>query len=810
MSDPVGSANGGSDAGRTWDDEISLRSVIGAVRTRWYVVLPVFLLVLGLGTWRTMSEPRRYRASTTVRVPQQRSPISGIGPTGAGVDYRIDRMVAEQRVIASGEVANIVARRLGLRLRIAEPRFLPRSRVFGEQPPIVDSTATGAELTLRFGDNDYVLLSEGAEAARAPYGQPVTSRGVTLTVPARPAVEGNRVVLEIVPLQVAVGDVLGSMGTMVMERTDIIEISYTGIDPVTVQQTTNEIATAYAEFSRFKQVQEQEKKVQHIARSLAEQETRIDAAQAALKNFKEDNRLTNVTAEQTALQARISAAQTAHSEMQVEATVYQSLLARVTDADTTDQQLRRMLGNEAVSQNPRVHTLSERWFALEKERQEKLALGRTSRNEDVIAIDSLIRQTKLDLQNATAVYLQSLQARMRANEEQLAQLRESTTRFPSLSAEEANLEGRFKSLQTIYDQLQREYQLARIDQSIQSDVVLLLDKASLPMWPVSPNRKRDVLLAGALGLLLGTLIAVLLDRMDTSVRSPDEVRERLDVPVLAMIPAIKVDYAPSAAPGATLERLVTHADPRSPVAESYRSFRTNLAFARAHQNVRTLVLTSPGPADGKSTTVANLAITFAQQGQRTLLIDADLRRAVLDKTFNVPRSPGLTEVIVGSTPLAEAVNQTEVPNLFVLGSGQFPPNPSELLGSPAMRAVLEQAKAQFDVILFDSPPLLAVTDAAVLSTMVDGSILVIRMGKTAREAARRALSQLRAVHARILGTLLNDVSAKSGGYGGYGYTYYAYYGSEASGNGNGNGKNVFGRLKDLAGKRSAARPRVGK
>ena len=806
--DAVTGTSAGSEGGKSWDDDISLRSIVAAMRGRWYVVLPIFLLVLGLGTWRTMSEPRRYRASTTVRVPQQRSPIAGMGPSGAGVDYRIDRMVAEQRVIGSRQVAEGAAAALGLRLQIVEPRALPRSRVFGTIPPVVDSAATSAELTLRFGDSDYVLLTEGVEAARASYGQPVASRGVTLTVPAKPSVEGNRVVMEIIPLETAAADVLGGMGTVVVEKTDIIEISYVGIDPWTVQHVTNKLAESYREFSQQKQSSEQRNKIEHIARSLTEQQQKLDEAQTNLKNFKERNRLTNVTAEQASLQASISTAQTARSEMEVEAQVYESLLERVGEADTTDQVLRRILGNEAVAKNSRIQTLSDRWFALEKERQELVAAGKTARNQDVAALDTLIVRTKQDLRNASSVYLQSLNARIAANEAQLRQLRDATTSFPSLSAEEANLEGRVKSLQSIYDQLQREYQLARIDQSIRSEVVQLIDPATLPMWPVSPNRRRDVMLAAVIGLLLGTLVAVLLDRMDTSIRSPDEVRDQLELPVLAMIPAIKVDYAPTAAPGSTLERLVTHADPRSPVAESYRSFRTNLAFARAHQNVRTLVLTSPGPADGKSTTVANLAITFAQQGQRTLLIDADLRRAVLDKTFNVPRSPGLTEVIVGSATLADAVNETQVPNLFVLGSGQFPPNPSELLGSTAMRDILAEAKASFDIVLFDSPPLLAVTDAAVLSTMVDGAILVIRMGSTAREAARRALSQLRAVHARVLGSLLNDVSAKSGGYGGYGYTYYAYYGSEA--NGNGTGRNVLGRLRDLAGGKRSSRPRAGK
>jgi capsular exopolysaccharide synthesis family protein len=230
------------------------------------------------------------------------------------------------------------------------------------------------------------------------------------------------------------------------------------------------------------------------------------------------------------------------------------------------------------------------------------------------------------------------------------------------------------------------------------------------------------------------------------------------------------------------------------VAEAYRSLRTNISFARAQSRARTLVLTSPGPADGKSTTVANLAITFAQQGQRTLLVDADLRRAVLDKTFSVPRTPGLTEVIVGVSPLSAAVHPTTVENLFVMASGQLPPNPSELLGSDRMRDVLAEAREAFDVVLFDSPPLLAVTDAAVLSTIVDGAILVVRVGSTSREAVRRATAHLRAVHSRVLGAVLNDIDASTGGYyGGYGYYAYAYHAQDDE------APTLRGRLRRLVG-----------
>jgi capsular exopolysaccharide synthesis family protein len=294
--------------------------------------------------------------------------------------------------------------------------------------------------------------------------------------------------------------------------------------------------------------------------------------------------------------------------------------------------------------------------------------------------------------------------------------------------------------------------------------------------------------------MLGLAAAVAVEQFDDSVKSPDEARDSFDLTVLGTIPQIKEAAARRKTADGTSHRLVTHLDPKSPVAEAYRSLRTNLAFARAHDQLKTIVLTSPGPADGKSTTVANLAITFAQQGQRTLLVDADLRRAVLDKLFSVRREPGLTDLLVGRAQLADVVHESGIDNLSVLGSGPFPPNPSELLGSQAMRDVLSEASSAYDIVMLDSPPLLAVTDAAVLSTLVDGAILVVRMGATPRTSVRRAMSQLQTVHGRLIGAVLNDVDFRSGLYGGgYGYYYYYYYG--ADGHKNGSRLGMLGRVQ---------------
>lgn len=226
--------------------------------------------------------------------------------------------------------------------------------------------------------------------------------------------------------------------------------------------------------------------------------------------------------------------------------------------------------------------------------------------------------------------------------------------------------------------------------------------------------------------------------------------------------------------------LVSATDGRSSGAEAYRTLRTNLLFSAAVSALRRVVITSPGPAEGKSTTAANLAIAFAQQGHRVLLIDCDLRRARVHRLFDASQSPGLTNVLVSGVAPSEAIRPTKVDGLMILPSGALPPNPAELLGSAAMKALLDRLSESYDLLILDTPPLLAASDAAIVSRMVDGALLVVRAGTTERSAVQTSVQQLATVGARVLGTVLNDPDAEVPKYSRY-YNYYNYYEYSANG-----------------------------
>ncbi|WP_316569298.1 CpsD/CapB family tyrosine-protein kinase [Neobacillus sp. YIM B06451] len=218
-------------------------------------------------------------------------------------------------------------------------------------------------------------------------------------------------------------------------------------------------------------------------------------------------------------------------------------------------------------------------------------------------------------------------------------------------------------------------------------------------------------------------------------------------------------------------KLVTKVDPKSPISEQYRTIRTNIQFSSVDQEIHTLMVTSSGPGEGKSTTIANLAVTFAQQGKQVLLIDADMRKPTMQYTFNVSNTVGLTTVLTGQENLNRAVRPSDVDNLYILTSGPIPPNPSELLGSKAMKAFFEKAKEEFDMVLFDTPPVLAVTDAQILSNQCDGTILVVNSEKTEIDKATKSKELLVAAKANLLGVVLNNRRIDS-------KNQYYYYGTK--------------------------------
>ena len=291
----------------------------------------------------------------------------------------------------------------------------------------------------------------------------------------------------------------------------------------------------------------------------------------------------------------------------------------------------------------------------------------------------------------------------------------------------------------------------------------IVDTASFSDVPVSPKKARNIGLGIVLGLLLGFGLAVLRETLDTRVRSAEDVVELADKPVIG---AIGFDS------GAKERPLVSDIESHAPRAEAFRVLRTNLQFIDIDSAQKIFVLTSAVPEEGKTSTSLNLAISLAQAGIRTLLIEGDLRRPRAATTMGLDSVVGVTSILVGKVKLADALQTHEPSGLDFLASGPVPPNPAELLQSKAMRELLAEIRGQYDVVLIDAPPLLPVTDAALLAREADGAILVVRHGKTTRDQVKVSTERLAQVDATLLGVVMNMTPTKGRGYGyGYGYGY---------------------------------------
>jgi len=219
-----------------------------------------------------------------------------------------------------------------------------------------------------------------------------------------------------------------------------------------------------------------------------------------------------------------------------------------------------------------------------------------------------------------------------------------------------------------------------------------------------------------------------------------------------------------------VRNIIAKFNPKSPISEQYRTIRTNIQYASVDNEIKSLLVTSSGPAEGKSTTIANLAVVYAQTGKKVLLIDADLRKPTVHYTFRLDNLRGLSNILVGETSLDQAINRADVDNLDIISSGPIPPNPSELLASRKMERFLEEAKMAYDIVIFDTPPVLAVTDAQILANLVDGTILVVRSKETELDAAKKSKEALESASAKLLGAVLNGREKKAS-------NYYYYYGT---------------------------------
>ena len=329
--------------------------------------------------------------------------------------------------------------------------------------------------------------------------------------------------------------------------------------------------------------------------------------------------------------------------------------------------------------------------------------------------------------------------------------------------QKTRLEASLAQYRTTYSSLLANAQQAKISESQAINNLVVSEPAIVPEDPIRPRRLTNTLLAAVIGAMLAVGAAFLIEYLDDTVKTPDDIERVSGLSTLGAIARLKDA-------GGT-RQLIAWLRTKAPESEAYRTLRTNIQFSSVDKPIRTLLVTSSSPGEGKSTTTANLAVVLAQTNQKVIVVDTDLRRPVLHKVFSVPNNTGLTTALLagGTRTLAHHLQPTEIENLLLLPSGPVPPNPSELLGSHRMGQLIQTLADEADIVIFDSPPVLAVTDAAVMARQVDGVLVVADAGRTKEGALANAVAELQKTGVNVLGVALNRLDPRRG------YNYYTYY-----------------------------------
>ena len=590
--------------------------------------------------------------------------------------------------------------------------------------------------------------------------------------------------------------------------TDIIEVKMTAPNPRMAALLANTVASEYHKRSLQISRGEISEVRQFLQNQLQIVQDSLLLAEEGLKDYMQSEEVSALPEETKEMIKQLAEFESLLNEANIELESNQRRLAYM--KRQLDERKGRLLDEITQISTPVIQKLRSEMANLEAMRAEYMSQGVQETHPKMQQILNRIEETKnkliaetsqlvsrnLTLKDPLAysqdllgnilsleIEIQSLSAKADGLQKIVNRYSARMNKLPEKSLKLARLERSTTVGENIFLMLKEKYEEVRIKEAGQIGNVRIIDKAVAPESPIKPKKKLNVLLGAFLGLLLGGGIAVLLESLDASLKSIEDV-EALGVPVLGHIPKIKETQKHrgriKSESGMNREavrvaaHLLTHFAPKSPVSEAYRTLRTNIQFSNLDNPPQTILITSPGPGEGKSTTVANLAITFSQMETKTLLMDTDFRRPVLHSIFGMEKEPGVTNYLAGKISLEGILRKTPVENLDVITCGVIPPNPSELLASEKMKEFVAQLKNKYQMILFDSPPVIAVTDAVVLSLLLDGVVLVICAGQTSQQGLVRAKTLLENVNAKVMGGVLNKIEAKST-YGSYHYYYYYHY-----------------------------------
>lgn len=765
---------------------VDLRKLLAPLlRHRWLLLGGTIACSIAAAAFVRWELPQ-YRATATIRLDDLRREVTvGIEAPEKASGPMTNPVVSEIQLLRSRELIGTVVDSLGLRLR---PDFRHMSVPTLKNARVSDAVRPDT-LELRF-DRDTVRVTGRHVRAQAPYGQPLRSGGLEFTVSERPTAE--TATWFVVSREAAIDGVLDKMVVYPRVFSDVVDISYTGHRPTIVRRVVNSVVNGFVSAGVESATAAARKRREFLETQMRQNDSLLSDADEQLIAFRRHAQVFSTPARIDQQQRAVLDLDQRSAELKATRQSYQSLLADVEAIRAGKQRadaLRSLASYPDLASNPAIATLVQQLLTQERV-LDSLRTGpwrSAATDPDVQRTQALITDAQDNLLGLVKGYVRSTDARANALDQVRNRATSSLVALPAIDAEDAKLARRVSTLANLNEYLRGEYQKARIAEGAAIGRAVVLDTAYTPYEPVAQFRAVKLIAGAVVGLLLSMLAAAVLEQRDTSIRRREDLEGSTDIRVLGVVPRLdspptgRIPSSAGRSPGFRgFARLKADAPPEpaavrqhpANVLDAYRMLRVNVNRQGLHGSPASIVVTSAAPGDGKTTIAANLALAYAREGRRVLLVDCDLRRAAVHRMFRVPRGPGLAEVLGGSASLQSSIQASGLSNFFVLTAGEAQSDSGQLLEGAAFREALAQLRGAFDVLVIDSAPVLAVADAAVLSSMVDGVLVVVRAGVTDRFDVVEVLRQLETAGAVVLGTVIND---PAGHLAEQPYSYYREY-----------------------------------
>lgn len=754
--------------GRGAEPELPL---VGAVlRRRRASILTATLLVLAAVAVVTFFWPRTYTSSTTFLVERP-----GGSPNSPALDVlerlgAVGQIQTEINLLSSRSVVEPVVEQLALHATVLADGIEWRpSEVFPEFEASRGATA-GTYRMVRGPAQTYQIRADPGDSVLAVASPDSLTRfgGIGLRLPE--SLNATDLAIRVAPFPTAVAQTQGRIAAALVNReSDLIELTCKGSTPLTAQQVCDGISRSYIRLRTDLQRADASATATFLRDQVGRLGDQLAAVEDSIAAYSRGHQV-------VALDERAS--QETQQDIQVQAqrdqlvAEHDALARLIQGIDATPEGARKyrdLAGYPALLKNDAVTGLLASLTDLENRRVD-LALRRTEQNADLAAVDARITDIERQLRAIATSYEQSLALQIRSLGETEDELSQRLAEIPGEQIRTARLERERSGIEDVYKMLGTRLQEAEVAQAVQLPSVRIVDAASLPFQPSWPRVPLNLGLGLLMGLGVGVFLAVVREMRDSRLHERVEVERTAGLPILTMIPRVR-------RPGPVLPAFVASESPskreRRPerlpqnaqtVLEAFRALAVDMKFAGRRLNDAdpvTIAVTSSTRGEGKTLTACNLALTRASHGVRTLLIDADMRTNGVARFFRSPTpNYGLSDLLAGSADLSAVCTKLRVSGRDTLGvipAGTPTPHSAELLESPNMAALLEDARREFDLVVIDTPPLNAITDAAPVAAMVDGVVLVVRGGVTDREALELTLNRLARVNGRVLGVVFNDV-----------------------------------------------------